>query len=158
MPASASSHQTSVRIAKADTIASMVLPVETRGAGFIDITAKANHFVSQCRARDGVLTLFIRHTSASLTVQENADPSVRKDLMMALAGIAPEGGVWSHDTEGPDDMPAHVKTMLTATSLQVPVIDGQLALGTWQAIYLIEHRTRPHRREVVLQFFGAQSK
>ena len=106
-------------------------------------------------AREGAVTLFIRHTSASLTIQENADPTVLVDLMTALDRLAPENAGWSHDTEGPDDMPAHIKTMLTATSLQVPVLKGELALGTWQAIYLIEHRARPHRREVVLQFIGA---
>ena len=109
----------------------------------------------EARADEGALTLFIRHTSASLTIQENADPSVLDDLMTALDRAAPANAGWTHDTEGPDDMPAHVKTMLTATSLQVPVLDGELALGTWQAIYLIEHRARPHRREIVLQFIGA---
>ena len=100
------------------------------------------------------MTLFIRHTSASLTIQENADPSVLDDLTTALDRLAPEDAGWRHDTEGPDDMPAHVKTMLTATSLHIPVLNGELALGTWQAIYLIEHRRRPHRREIVLQFIG----
>ena len=101
------------------------------------------------------MTLFIRHTSASLTIQENADPSVLDDLMTALDRVAPEDAGWTHDTEGPDDMPAHVKSMLTATSLHIPVLKRELALGTWQAVYLIEHRRRPHRREIVLQFFGA---
>jgi secondary thiamine-phosphate synthase enzyme len=101
------------------------------------------------------VTLFIRHTSASLTIQENADPTVLDDLMTALGRLAPEHAGWSHDTEGPDDMPAHIKTMLTASSLHIPVLNGELALGTWQAIYLIEHRRRPHRREIVLQFMGA---
>ncbi|MDP3691760.1 secondary thiamine-phosphate synthase enzyme YjbQ, partial [Bradyrhizobium sp.] len=105
-------------------------------------------------AQEGAVTLFIRHTSASLTIQENADPSVLDDLMTALGRLAPEDAGWSHDTEGPDDMPAHIKTMLTATSLHVPVLGGALALGTWQAIYLVEHRRAPHRREVVLQFAG----
>jgi secondary thiamine-phosphate synthase enzyme len=100
------------------------------------------------------VTLFIRHTSASLTIQENADPSVLADLTTALDRLAPENAGWTHDTEGPDDMPAHVKTMLTGASLHVPVLNGELALGTWQAIYLIEHRSRPHRREIVLQFIG----
>ena len=100
------------------------------------------------------MTLFIRHTSASLTIQENADPTVLDDLTTALDRLAPEDAGWRHDTEGPDDMPAHVKTMLTATSLHIPVLKGELALGTWQAIYLIEHRRRPHRREIVLQFVG----
>ena len=101
------------------------------------------------------MTLFIRHTSASLTIQENADPLVLDDLMTALDRLAPEDAGWTHDTEGPDDMPAHVKTMLTAASLHIPVLKGELALGTWQAIYLVEHRTHPHRREIVLQFIGA---
>jgi secondary thiamine-phosphate synthase enzyme len=142
---------------QATTIASSLLTVQTPGCGFIDLTSEAAKFVADVRARDGALTLFIRHTSASLTIQENADPSVLVDLTAALARFAPddEDAGWTHDTEGPDDMPAHVKTMLTGTSLHVPVLDGKLALGTWQAIYLIEHRTRPHRREVVLQFVGA---
>ncbi|TWB06632.1 secondary thiamine-phosphate synthase enzyme YjbQ [Bradyrhizobium stylosanthis] len=141
---------------QATTISSSLLTVQTPGCGFIDLTSEAAKFVAEVRARDGALTLFIRHTSASLTIQENADPSVLVDLTTALARFAPddEDAGWTHDTEGPDDMPAHVKTMLTGTSLHVPVLDGKLALGTWQAIYLIEHRTRPHRREVVLQFIG----
>jgi secondary thiamine-phosphate synthase enzyme len=139
----------------ATTIASSLLAVQTPGAGFIDLTAEVAKFVREARADEGALTLFIRHTSASLTIQENADPSVLDDLMTALDRAAPANAGWTHDTEGPDDMPAHVKTMLTATSLQVPVLDGELALGTWQAIYLIEHRARPHRREIVLQFIGA---
>ena len=101
------------------------------------------------------MTLFIRHTSASLTIQENADPSVLVDLQTALSRLAPENAGWTHDTEGPDDMPAHVKTMLTSVSLQIPVVNGEMVLGTWQAIYLIEHRARPHRREVVVQFAGS---
>lgn len=139
----------------ATTIVSSLLTVQTPGAGFIDLTAEVAKFVREARADEGALTLFIRHTSASLTIQENADPSVLDDLMTALDRAAPANAGWTHDTEGPDDMPAHVKTMLTATSLQVPVLDGELALGTWQAIYLIEHRARPHRREIVLQFIGA---
>lgn len=101
------------------------------------------------------MALFVRHTSASLTIQENADLSVLADLQTALSRLAPENAGWTHDAEGPDDMPGHVKTMLTATSLQIPVVNGEMALGTWQAIYLIEHRARAHRREVVLQFVGA---
>jgi secondary thiamine-phosphate synthase enzyme len=149
------SQRASIRIAAVEVVASTVLSVSTKGAGFVDLTADADRFVADSGARDGMLTLFVRHTSASLTIQENADPSVRSDLMMVLDRLAPEDGAWSHDTEGPDDMPAHVKTMLTATSLQVPVIDGHLVLGTWQAIYLIEHRAKPHHREIVLQFVGA---
>ncbi len=137
------------------TIVSSVLTVQTSGAGFVDLTAEVARFVREAQAREGAVTLFIRHTSASLTIQENADPSVLDDLTTALGRLAPENAGWSHDTEGPDDMPAHVKTMLTATSLHIPVLKGRLALGTWQAIYLIEHRARAHRREIVLQFAGA---
>ena len=136
------------------TIVSSRLTAQTSGRGFVDLTAEVAGFAKDAGAIEGVVTLFIRHTSASLTIQENADPSVLADLTAALDRLAPEHAGWSHDTEGPDDMPAHVKTMLTATSLQVPVLDGELALGTWQAIYLIEHRRRPHRREIVLQFVG----
>ena len=139
---------------QATTIASSLLTVQTPGCGFTDLTGEAAKFVAEAGARDGALTLFIRHTSASLTIQENADPSVLVDLTTALSRLAPENAGWTHDAEGPDDMPAHVKTMLTQTSLHVPVLSGKLALGTWQAIYLIEHRKRPHRREIVLQFIG----
>jgi secondary thiamine-phosphate synthase enzyme len=138
----------------ANTIVSSVLTVQTHGAGFVDLTAEVAKFVKEAGAKEGAVTLFIRHTSASLTIQENADPSVLDDLTTALDRLAPEGAGWRHDTEGPDDMPAHIKTMLTATSLQIPVLNGKLALGAWQAIYLIEHRARAHRREVVLQFAG----
>ena len=139
----------------ADTIVSSLLTVQTSGRGFVDLTAEVAKFVKEARAREGAVALFIRHTSASLTIQENADPSVLNDLITALGRLAPENGGWTHDTEGPDDMPAHIKTMLTASSLQIPVLNGELALGTWQAIYLIEHRSRSHRREIVLQFIGA---
>jgi secondary thiamine-phosphate synthase enzyme len=131
-----------------------LLTVQTRGEGFVDLTREVAKFVADAGAQQGALTLFIRHTSASLTIQENADPSVLADLIRVLQRLAPETADWEHDTEGPDDMPAHVKTMLTATSLQMPVLDGRPALGTWQGIYLIEHRRRPHTREVVLQFIG----
>jgi secondary thiamine-phosphate synthase enzyme len=131
------------------------LTVQTSGRGFTDITAEVVKFVKEAAAKEGAVTLFIRHTSASLTIQENADPTVLTDLTTALDRLAPENAGWRHDTEGPDDMPAHVKTMLTATSLHIPVLAGKLALGTWQAIYLIEHRRHPHRREIVLQFIGS---
>jgi secondary thiamine-phosphate synthase enzyme len=130
------------------------MAVETSGAGFVDLTREVEKFIRDAGAKEGALTLFIRHTSASLTIQENADPSVLADLTTALDRLAPENAGWTHDAEGPDDMPAHVKTMLTGASLHVPVLNGELALGTWQAIYLIEHRSRPHRREIVLQFIG----
>ncbi|WP_442893447.1 secondary thiamine-phosphate synthase enzyme YjbQ [Bradyrhizobium sp.] len=132
-----------------------MLTAQTSGAGFTDLTAEIAKFLREAAAREGVVTLFIRHTSASLTIQENADPTVLVDLTTALNRLAPENAGWCHDTEGPDDMPAHIKTMLTETSLQVPVLQGALALGTWQAIYLVEHRARPHRREIVLQFAGS---
>ena len=138
----------------ATTIVSSLLTVQTPGRGFTDITAEIAKFVKDARAKEGAVTLFIRHTSASLTIQENADPTVLEDLTTALDRLAPEDAGWRHDTEGPDDMPAHVKTMLTATSLHVPVLESELMLGTWQAVYLIEHRSRPHRREIVLQFAG----
>ena len=141
----------------ASSIVSSLLNVQTSGRGFVDLTGEIAKFVKAAGAREGAVTLFIRHTSASLTIQENADPTVLDDLATVLDRLAPENAGWSHDTEGPDDMPAHVKTMLTATSLQIPVLKGELALGTWQAIYLIEHRARPHRREIVLQFIGAFS-
>jgi secondary thiamine-phosphate synthase enzyme len=130
------------------------MAVETSGRGFVNVTPEVAKFLRQAGAREGQATLFVRHTSASLTIQENADPSVLTDLATALDHLAPENAGWTHDAEGPDDMRAHVKTMLTATSLQIPVLNGELALGTWQAIYLIEHRARPHRREIVLQFIG----
>ncbi|MCP4619783.1 MAG: YjbQ family protein [Bradyrhizobium sp.] len=139
----------------ANTIVSSLLSVETRGRGFIDVTSEVAKFLREADAREGAVTLFIRHTSASLTIQENADPSVLQDLTTALNRLAPENAGWVHDTEGPDDMPAHIKTMLTATSLQIPVLNGEMVLGTWQGIYVAEHRARPHRREVVLQFIGA---
>ena len=139
---------------RADRIATSLMTVQTSGAGFTDLTDEVAKFVNDAGGREGVVTLFIRHTSASLTIQENADPTVLHDLTTALDRLAPEDAGWRHDTEGPDDMPAHIKTMLTETSLQIPVLKGELALGTWQGIYLIEHRRRPHRREIVLQFIG----
>src|SRR6188474_322957 len=157
MTSSKSLSRTALSTVSANTIVSSLLTVQTSGTGFTDLTAEVAKFVTDARAREGAVTLFIRHTSASLTIQENADPSVLTDLMTALGRLAPENAGWSHDTEGPDDMPAHIKTMLTATSLQVPVLEGELALGTWQAIYLVEHRRAPHRREVVLQFIGSAS-
>lgn len=131
------------------------LSVDTPGEGFTEITGEAAAFLSEIGAASGVLTLLCRHTSASLTIQENADPDVRTDLLTALRGLAPRDFNWVHDTEGPDDMPAHIRTMLSDASLSIPVSGGQMALGTWQGIYLIEHRARPHRREVVLAFTGA---
>jgi secondary thiamine-phosphate synthase enzyme len=139
-----------------EIIAAATLEVETRGQGFTEITDDAARFLSQAGAKDGSLLLFMRHTSASLIIQENADSDVRADLATALARVAPEDAGWLHDVEGPDDMPAHVKTMFTGVSLQVPVQAGALALGTWQAIYVAEHRARAHRRQVLLQFLGSR--
>jgi secondary thiamine-phosphate synthase enzyme len=150
-----SASRTVLSAVTADTAVTSLLTIETSGRGFVDVTAEVAKFVADARGREGAVTLFIRHTSASLTIQENADPSVLDDLMTALDRLAPEHAGWTHDTEGADDMPAHVKSMLTASSLHIPVLKRKLALGTWQAIYLIEHRRRPHRREIVLQFFGA---
>src|SRR5689334_24383295 len=155
MTARKSLSRTTPSAVSANTIVSSLLTVQTSGAGFTDLTAEVAEFVVDAHAREGAVTLFIRHTSASLTIQENADPTVLADLTTALNRLAPENAGWRHDTEGPDDMPAHVKTMLTATSLHIPVLQGALALGTWQAIYLVEHRARPHRREIVLQFMGS---
>jgi secondary thiamine-phosphate synthase enzyme len=145
-----------VRSVSIETVASATLAIDTRGPGFTDITRNAAAFLQEAEAGDGVLLAFIRHTSASLTIQENADPDVQADLVTALERLAPANAGWVHDTEGPDDMPAHVKTMLTNVSLHVPVAAGKLALGTWQGIYLVEHRARPHRREVLLQFVGSK--
>jgi secondary thiamine-phosphate synthase enzyme len=152
MPVAASS----IRTVAPQTVATATLAVDTPGEGFVEITREVARFVADAGAREGALFLFIRHTSASLTIQENADPDVRTDLVTALRRLAPESAPWVHDTEGPDDMPAHVKSLVTGISLHVPVIGGALALGTWQGIYVAEHRARPHRREVVLQFVGSR--
>jgi len=148
--------QTPVTSTLIEMSATSVLTVPTKGEGFIDVTREVARFLRETGGRNGGINLFIRHTSASLTVQENADPDVLADLLTSLRRLAPADGGWRHTVEGPDDMPAHIRTMLTSVSLQIPVIDGTLALGTWQAIYLIEHRTRPHSREVVMQFVGSK--
>jgi secondary thiamine-phosphate synthase enzyme len=147
-----------IHTAPVDTIATARLSVETSGEGFFEITTDVARFLGQIGARDGAVLIYLKHTSASLTIQENADPDVRTDLVMALRRVAPADAGWVHEVEGPDDMPAHVKSMLNGVSLQVPVSAGELALGTWQGIYLAEHRTTPHRREVVLQFSGSCAK
>jgi secondary thiamine-phosphate synthase enzyme len=155
MKVSKSAVRAPFKVVKGDTVVSTTLTVESPGVGFVDLTREVAGFVEDASADEGIVTMFSRHTSASLTIQENADPAVLDDLLTALRRLAPEDADWTHRTEGPDDMPAHVKTMLTATTLQIPVTKGRLALGVWQAIYLIEHRTRPHRREIVVQFAGA---
>ena len=131
------------------------LTVSVSGQGLYDLTHKVTEMVTSSGVRDGLATLFVRHTSASLLIQENADPAVRRDLERWLDRLVPEGdALYTHSTEGPDDMPAHIRTALTHTSLSVPVISGALALGTWQGIYLFEHRRAPHSREVVLHLIG----
>ncbi len=145
---------TDIHTTRVETVATARLNVATSGAGFFDITREAARFLERIGARDGALLLFIRHTSASLVIQENADPDVQTDLVTALDRLAPADAGWVHDAEGPDDMPAHVKAMLNGVSLHIPVTSGTMALGTWQGIYVAEHRARPHRREVVLQFMG----
>lgn len=127
----------------------------TRGRGFTDLSAETAAFVARSGVATGLLTLFCRHTSASLIIQENADPAVLRDLTGWLERVAPEDGRYEHDEEGPDDMPAHLRSVLTQTSLTIPVVNSRPALGTWQAIYLIEHRRRPHRREIVAHVMGA---
>jgi len=143
-----------IRSSRVETVASAVLTVDTTGEGFFEITGAVENFLDGINAGDGALLLFLRHTSASLVIQENADPDVRTDLVTALRRLAPANADWVHRVEGPDDMPAHVKSLLGGVSLHVPVRDGKMMLGTWQGIYLAEHRARPHRREVIVQFLG----
>ena len=131
------------------------IELATRGPGLYEFTDDVVGFVAQSGIKEGLLTAFCRHTSASLLIQENADPDVKTDLSGFFRRLAPEGMDWIvHRTEGPDDMPAHIKAALTQTSIGIPVLGGEMALGTWQGIYLFEHRTRPHRREVVLHLIG----
>ena len=131
------------------------LAIETRHRGTYDITREVGGVVAASAARDGLATIFVHHTSASLIINENADPSVRADLETFFARLVPDGDpMFTHDDEGPDDMPAHVRAVLTQTSIGVPIIDGRLALGTWQAIYLWEHRSAPHTRRVTVTIIG----
>ena len=131
------------------------LAFETPGRGLVEITRTVAARVGESGLATGLATLFICHTSASLVIQENAAPEVRADLERAMARLAPDGDpIFRHRDEGPDDMPAHLRSALTATQLSIPLVDGRLALGTWQGIYLWEHRLRPHRREVVLHLIG----
>jgi secondary thiamine-phosphate synthase enzyme len=138
--------------------ASHRLRVTTRGKGFIDITEDLRRWLDGISANDGLLTVFVCHTSASLTIQENADPNVRHDLMTALQTLAPEDAPYTHAEEGSDDMPSHIKSMLTAVSLSIPVMDGRMTLGTWQGVYLIEHRDVPHERNLALSFLGRSAE
>jgi secondary thiamine-phosphate synthase enzyme len=130
------------------------LSVTTRGQGFVDITKDVRRFVSDAGIAAGLLTLFIQHTSASLVIQENADPDVLTDLKDAFDALAPRNAGYRHTTEGLDDMPAHIRAALTQTSLSIPVQNAVPALGIWQAIYVFEHRDVPHRREVLLHIIG----
>ena len=130
------------------------LSVATRGKGLYPITDDVRAWLARKSTADGLLSLFCRHTSASLLINENADPDVRTDLVAYFERIAPEDGPYVHDAEGPDDMPAHLRTALTQTHLCIPVQSGKPLLGTWQGIYLFEHRRAPHTREVALHFIG----
>ena len=131
------------------------MSIATRGRGTVDITRDVAKIVGASSARTGLCTVFIHHTSASLIICENADPTVRADLERFAARLVPDGDrLFEHDDEGPDDMPAHVRTVLTQTSIGIPVVDGKLALGTWQGLYLWEHRTAPHTRKVTVMVIG----
>jgi secondary thiamine-phosphate synthase enzyme len=133
---------------------SSILPIRASRAGLHEITDSVREFVAETRIREGLLTLFGRHTSASLVIQENAAPAARRDLERYFERIAPEGGGYEHDDEGPDDMPAHLRSALTSTQLSVPVQDGRLMLGTWQGIFLFEHRHSTPERQIVLHLVG----
>lgn len=133
---------------------SRILRIETSGRGFYEFTSDVAEFARGAQIQTGLLTVFCRHTSASLLIQENADPAVLRDLETVFSRLAPEGAGYVHDMEGPDDMPAHIRAALTQTSLSIPLIGGGLTLGTWQGVYLFEHRRRPHRREIALHLIG----
>ena len=135
--------------------ATHILSFQTDGQGLVEITRDVVRWVTDQGLDQGLLTLFCRHTSASLLIQENAAPEVRTDLEAWIARLAPESAGYAHDDEGPDDMPAHLRATLTGIHLSIPLIGGRLALGTWQGIYLFEHRRRPHRREIALHLIGA---
>ena len=131
------------------------LTIETSGPGLAEITRDIAEWVESTDISDGLLTVLCRHTSASLLINENAAPAVRRDLVAWLEKLAPEGPNYEHDDEGPDDMPAHLKAALTGVNLSIPVVEGRMRLGTWQGIFLVEHRARPHRRDVALHIIGA---
>jgi secondary thiamine-phosphate synthase enzyme len=132
-----------------------VIEIETQRQGLLDVTREIERWVSAQEMSDGLLTLFCRHTSASLLVQENAAPAARADLERFFSRIAPEDrSLYAHEEEGPDDMPAHIRAALTQVQLSIPLVGGRLALGTWQGIYLFEHRRRPHRRTLALHLIG----
>ena len=131
------------------------LLVDTQGQGLVEITDAVSRWVFGTGILHGLLTVFCRHTSASLLIQENADPDVRLDLMTAFDRLAPRDAAYIHSVEGPDDMPAHIRTVLSGVSLSIPVMEGQMALGTWQGLYLAEHRDNSHRRDLILHLIGA---
>jgi secondary thiamine-phosphate synthase enzyme len=133
---------------------STIMPIRADRPGLHDFTSDVRRFVASSGVETGLLTIFCRHTSASLLIQENAAPAARRDLERYFASIAPEGDGYEHDDEGPDDMPAHLRSALTQSHLAIPVIDGTLALGTWQGIFLFEHRRQPPQREVALHIMG----
>lgn len=134
--------------------ASATIEVETKGQGLLEVTEEVQRWVEAQFLEEGLLTLFCRHTSASLLIQENAAPAARRDLEAYFTRIAPESSAYEHDEEGPDDMPAHLRAALTQTQLSIPLAQGRLVLGTWQGIYLFEHRRRPHRRILALHLIG----
>jgi secondary thiamine-phosphate synthase enzyme len=136
------------------TTLTRTLSIETTGRGIFDVTARVRDVVSGSGVMTGLCSVFVRHTSASLVIQENADPAVLRDLERWLSRLAPESDVYEHDAEGPDDMPAHLRSAVTKSSETVPIVKGALALGTWQAIYVWEHRRAAHRREVVVTVLG----
>jgi len=131
------------------------LTIETPGRALVDITPRIAELTGAAAPVSGLAHLFVQHTSASLLIQENADPDVQRDLIAWFDRAAPEGGPYRHRAEGPDDMPAHIKTALTASSLSIPFADGRLSLGTWQGIYLFEHRRAPQRRRIIVSFIAA---
>lgn len=128
--------------------------MSTSGKGLVDITGMARDVVAASGVGTGVCTVFVQHTSASLVIQENADPAVRRDLEQWMGELAPESRAWEHDDEGPDDMPAHARSAVTRTSETIPIVDGALGLGTWQGLYLWEHRSRGHQRRLVITVIG----
>jgi secondary thiamine-phosphate synthase enzyme len=136
------------------TVARDAIEISTRGQGLYEFTGELRDAVRRSGLRDGVAVVLVRHTSASLVIQENADPSVRQDLLDFFADLVPEDRQYAHDDEGPDDMPAHIRAALTHTSEVIPFADGEVSLGTWQGLYLFEHRRRPHRRRVELRLLG----
>lgn len=131
------------------------LTFDTDGTGFYDIGDRVNRWLRETGIATGLLTLFCQHTSASILINENAAPAVKRDLLRWLAAAAPEAGRYEHDDEGPDDMPAHIKAMLTGNSLTIPVAEARMMLGTWQGLFLAEHRARPHRRTIIAHITGA---